>query len=57
MPSQAGLPVVDVSKLRFDKLAQRMDATGRDRERSGAIRRVREGRITEPLPVAGKTQK
>ncbi len=55
--TEAGLPVVDVSKLRFDKLAQRMDATGRDRERSGTVKRVREGRVTEPLPIAGKDQK
>ncbi len=55
--AEAGLPVIDVSQFRFDELAKRMDADARDNERKGTVKRVREGRVIEPLPAAQEHQK
>ena len=49
--SEAGLPVIDASQLRLDRLGERISAEARNHQRAGSLRRIREGRVIEPLPV------
>lgn len=49
--SEAGLPVIDASQLRLDRLGERISAEARNHQRVGSLKRIREGRVIEPLPV------
>lgn len=46
----AGLPVIDTKCLRFEKLALRLDEAKRIQQIEGLKQRVKDGRVTEPLP-------
>ena len=50
--AEAGLPVIDVSKLRLDRLGERISPEIRDQQRAGSLKRIQEGRVIEPLPVS-----
>jgi coenzyme F420 hydrogenase subunit beta len=50
--AEAGLPVVDAPNLRLDELGRRIKEATRTREWKGTLKRVREGRIEEELPLA-----
>lgn len=47
---EAGLPVIDAPGLRLTELGERLDPAVRDTQTAGTISRIKQGRVTEPLP-------
>ncbi len=48
--AEAGLPVMDISALRFDTLGERLSAEQREHEKQGTLTRIQGGKVREPLP-------
>ena len=49
---EAGLPVIDATKLRIEELGNPLNTAQVKKEIEGTKRRVKEGKITEPIPLA-----
>ena len=47
---KVGLPVIDIPGLRIAVLGERLDPAVRDSQTAGTVARIRQGRVTEPLP-------
>ncbi len=48
--TEAGLPIIDTPGLRLDQLGSRLDDDARTNQIEGTKRRIKEGRVSEPLP-------
>lgn len=48
--AEAGLPIIDTPGLRLAELGERLNPALREAQTAGTITRIRQGRVTEPLP-------